>query len=124
MTGFEFAHKNTHDLWLLRWHLRHAQHRLDTNGKLVGLVMDTRGSANGQNRSIQEATFGFNQTIWKNPKYGAVQFMGQYSYLTRTPWYVSPPAPPQCQYQYAVLQLALHAARLCPNHGEVSPQCV
>ena len=44
---------------------------------------DTSGSANAQNREIQEATFGFNQTFWKNPKYGAVQFMGQYSYLTR-----------------------------------------
>jgi hypothetical protein len=35
---------------------------------------------------LQEITFGFNQTFWKNPKYGALHFMGQYSYLLREPW--------------------------------------
>ena len=44
------------------------------------------GSANSQNRSIQEATLGFNQTLWRDPKYGALNFMGQYSYLVRNPW--------------------------------------
>lgn len=46
-------------------------------------------SGNGQNRAIQEFTFGFNQTIWKDAKRGAVNFMGQYSYLVRDPWFVS-----------------------------------
>jgi hypothetical protein len=36
---------------------------------------------------IQEVTFGFNQTLWKNPRYGAVNFMGQYMYEERAPWY-------------------------------------
>jgi hypothetical protein len=51
------------------------------------------GSANSQNRSIDEVSFGFNQTIWKNPKYGAINFMGQYAYVFRDPWYVAAGAP-------------------------------
>jgi hypothetical protein len=47
------------------------------------------GSANSQNRSIQEETVGFNQTLWRDAKYGALNFMGQYSYLSRNPWAVS-----------------------------------
>jgi hypothetical protein len=47
------------------------------------------GSGSGQNRAIQEITLGFNQTIWKDAKWGAVNFMGQYSYLVRNPWYVN-----------------------------------
>ena len=52
-----------------------------------------RGSANSQNRSVQEITLGFNQTIWKDAKYGAINFMGQYEYLMRRPWYVALNAP-------------------------------
>lgn len=51
------------------------------------------GSANGQNRTIQEATFGFNRTLWKDARYGAVNFMGQYSWLNRDPWYVATSQP-------------------------------
>jgi len=61
----------------------------DANGtSLIGFGME-KGSAatNAQNRAVQEATFGFNQTLWKNAKYGALNFMGQYSYLLRDPWY-------------------------------------
>ena len=48
-----------------------------------------KGSANSQNRTVQEITLGFNQTIWKDAKYGAINFMGQYEYLMRRPWYVA-----------------------------------
>jgi len=44
------------------------------------------GAPNSQNKAIQELTFGFNQTIWGSPRYGAVNLMGQYEYLTRAPW--------------------------------------
>lgn len=64
---------------------------VDANGSLVGYGY--RGSANSQNRTIQEATIGFNQTLWKDPRYGALNFMGQYEYLTRDPWYVALGAP-------------------------------
>jgi len=64
---------------------------IDTTGKPVGYGYT--GSSSSQNRTIQEATFCFNQTIWKNAKYGALNFMGQYSYLTRNPWYVASGQP-------------------------------
>ena len=51
------------------------------------------GAPNSQNRNLQESTVGFQQTIWKDPKYGALQFFGQYSYLFREPWYVTTTAP-------------------------------
>jgi hypothetical protein len=64
---------------------------IDTNGMPVGYGYS--GAPSSQNRTIQEPTFGFNQTIWKDPKWGAVNFMGQYSYLTRNPWYVATGQP-------------------------------
>jgi hypothetical protein len=66
---------------------------IDANGKLVGYGYV--GSANSQNRAIQEGTFGFNQTMWANPRFGAINLIGQYEYLTREPWYVAPSAPGQ-----------------------------
>ncbi|MEI9973544.1 MAG: hypothetical protein WDO73_16780 [Ignavibacteriota bacterium] len=65
---------------------------LDANGtSLIGYGY--RGSANSQDRTIQEVTFGFNQTIWKDVKWGAVNVMGQYAYIFREPWYVAPNTP-------------------------------
>ena len=58
---------------------------VDTNGKLVGWGFP--GSPNSQNRDVQEATFGITQTFWKDPRYGALSFIGQYEYLSRNPWY-------------------------------------
>jgi hypothetical protein len=89
--GFELTHKNS---------LLYAYYggiyigrnvAVDTNGSLVGYGY--RGSSNGQNRAIQEVSFGFNQTIWKDAKYGALNLMGQYEYLTRAPWFVATNAP-------------------------------
>jgi hypothetical protein len=51
------------------------------------------GSPNSQNRAIQEGTFGFNQTIWSSARYGGINVMGQYEYLTRNPWSVAVGAP-------------------------------
>jgi hypothetical protein len=56
------------------------------SGKPVGYGF--AGSANSNNRTIQEGTLGFNQTIWKDAKYGALNLMGQYAYFTRNPWFV------------------------------------
>jgi hypothetical protein len=50
-------------------------------------------SANSNNRTVQEPTFGWIQTFWKNPQYGALQFISQASYLTRSPWFVAAGAP-------------------------------
>jgi len=51
------------------------------------------GSPNTNNRAIQEVTFDWLQTFWKNRRYGALQFYTQYSYLTRAPWYVPTDTP-------------------------------
>ncbi|HEY3741825.1 MAG TPA: hypothetical protein VGL53_18370 [Bryobacteraceae bacterium] len=60
---------------------------LDANGT-TKIGYGYAGSANSDNRAIQEISFGFNETIWKSARYGAINFMGQYEYLTRDPWAV------------------------------------
>jgi hypothetical protein len=64
---------------------------IDANGTKVGYGY--AGSANSQNKAIQEATFGFNETFWRNPRYGAINLIGQYEYLTRDPWSIAAGAP-------------------------------
>jgi hypothetical protein len=51
------------------------------------------GSSNAANRSIQEPTLDWVTTFWKNPQYGALQLMTQFSYLTRSPWVVPAGTP-------------------------------
>jgi hypothetical protein len=51
------------------------------------------GSANTNNRSFQEATFGITKTIWGTPNHGKLQFITQSSWVERTPWSVSGSAP-------------------------------
>lgn len=43
------------------------------------------GSPGSQNRTLQETTMGFNETIWRNSRYGALNLMGQYEYALRNP---------------------------------------
>jgi len=64
---------------------------IDANGSRIGYGYT--GSANSMNRSINEISFGFNQTFWSSPRYGAINLMGQYEWLNRDPWYVAPGAP-------------------------------
>ena len=61
----------------------------DANGKtLIGY-----GSiaSDGQNRSIQEISFGTNTTLARDPKWGALNLMFQYSYIQRNPWLATAP---------------------------------
>ena len=90
VTGFEYTQKKTLIFAYYGGLYIGRDTVIDTNKKLVGYGYT--GSSNSQNRAVQEATVGFNQTLWKSPKYGAVNFIGQYSYLTRDPWYVAPAA--------------------------------
>jgi hypothetical protein len=46
------------------------------------------GSSNGNNRTVQEITADWIQTFWKNPNYGSLSLINQYSYVFRDPWYV------------------------------------
>ena len=64
---------------------------LDTTGSLIGYGY--RGSANSQNRAIQEFTIGYVHTIWKDAKWGALSMITQYEWATRDPWYVALGAP-------------------------------
>lgn len=64
---------------------------LDTNGSRIGYGYI--GSPNSQNRSIQEITTGYTHTLWRDGKYGALQYMAQYAYFVRNPWYVAPNSP-------------------------------
>jgi hypothetical protein len=67
------------------------------------------GSANSNNRAIQEATFGFTKTFWSNPNAGKLQFISQSSYATRAPWYVAVGAPKDAHafIQYVDLRYVL-----------------
>lgn len=40
------------------------------------------------NRAIQEVTFDWTQTLYRNPQHGALLLISQTSYVTRAPWFV------------------------------------
>lgn len=62
-----------------------------STGALVGYGF--KGSANSNNRALQEGTLATQTTLWKRAGYGSVQVITQSSYITRSPWYVAPGAP-------------------------------
>jgi hypothetical protein len=92
VSGFEYAYKSL-ALYAYYGGIYVARNSaLDANGKtLVGYGYT--GSAASNNRTIQEGTFGWTYTFWRDPKYGALQLMFQYSYLQRNPWYVATGQP-------------------------------
>jgi len=51
------------------------------------------GSPNTNDRSVDEPTIGFIPTFWRNPNYGALSLITQFSYLNRDPWVVAAGAP-------------------------------
>src|SRR6202171_2382302 len=89
VSGFEFTHKNSF-LYAYYGGLYVQRNFVpDPSSSTVPIVgYGYTGAPNGQNRAIQEETIGFNQTLWRDAKYGALNFMGQYSYLSRHPWVV------------------------------------
>lgn len=49
-------------------------------------------AANGNaNRFLYEPTFGVVQTFWRNPSYGDLKLITQYSYVSREPWVTTAP---------------------------------
>ena len=92
VSGFEYTHKNTIVFTYYGGIYIPRNSAIDANGKsLIGYGYS--GSSNSQNKSIQEATIGFNQTFWKDPKYGALNLIFQYSYFWRNPWFIAPNTP-------------------------------
>ncbi len=104
VSGLEFTRKNT--LLYAYYGGVYIGRNITTDaatGKFVGYGYP--GSPNGQNRSIQEGTFGFTQTFWKDAKYGALSLMGQYSYLVRNPWVVPAGQPKNTKTNVVFLNL-------------------
>ena len=70
---------------------RNTGYTLDATGKPVWVGFGAPASATielNANRAVQEPTFGITRTFWKNPKYGSLLWVNQYSYVTRAPWIV------------------------------------
>jgi hypothetical protein len=92
--GFELQAKNTLLYAYYGGTFIQKDVAIDTSGKKPVLVgYGYLGSPNSQNRRIHEPTFGLTQTFWRDPKYGALQLMLQYSYVLRYPWFVASGAP-------------------------------
>ncbi|HLJ45850.1 MAG TPA: hypothetical protein VKU01_07580 [Bryobacteraceae bacterium] len=76
---------------------------LDANGKtLIGYGPI---SNDGQNRAIQEVTFGTNTTLAKDAKWGALNLMFQFSWLQRNPWLVTGTAPGNAHLEMGFVNL-------------------
>jgi hypothetical protein len=93
LPGFEYTTHNTTVFAYYGEDFIGTAVSLDPGNKNAFIGYGYPKSANSQNRHIQEGTFGLNQTFWKNPNYGALSFIFQYSYLTRNPWYVATGTP-------------------------------
>jgi hypothetical protein len=63
------------------------------------------GSANSNNKNIEEATLANTFTFWKNPAYGALQLIAQVSHVERTPWYVAAGQPSNANANMVFLDL-------------------
>ena len=59
-------------------------------GKPIGYGIP---GATNANKSIEETTVGFNHSIFRQPRYGALQLIAQYSHVKRTPWSVPDGSP-------------------------------
>jgi uncharacterized coiled-coil protein SlyX len=110
LSGLEYTHKNT-ALYFYYGGVYVFRDVGIAGGLQYGYGVNATGpgsnytAAISQNRTIQEATGGFNQTLWRDAKYGALNFMGQYSYLTRNPWSVALGNPTQAKLSIAFLNL-------------------
>jgi hypothetical protein len=63
------------------------------------------GSPGTQNKEIDEYTVGASQTLWKDREHGALQIMGQLSYVDRIPWVVAAGTPPRAETPMAFVDL-------------------
>jgi hypothetical protein len=76
---------------------------LDLNGQPIGYGYS--GSPLNHNRSLQQLTLGYTRTFWRDPNYGALQFISQYSYLVRKPWSVPPGQPSRATLNLVYLSI-------------------
>ncbi len=88
---------------------------LDSNGAKIGYGPI---SSDGQNRAIQEVTFGTNTTLMKDAKWGAVNLMFQYSYLQRNPWLAAIGAPSNAHVDMGFVNLRYTLPGSAPTLGK------
>lgn len=104
VSGFELTIKNTLLYAYYGGILIEKNTSLDANGKsYIGYGFP--GSASSQNRAIQEFSFGLNQTIWKDAKWGAINYMFQYAYTQRNPWNVATGQPSNASLNQVYMNL-------------------
>jgi hypothetical protein len=124
VSGIEYTHKNT----LLYFYYGGVYVFRDvgiSSGVQYGYGVNATGpgstyaTAVAQNRTIQEATGGFNETLWRDAKYGALNLMGQYSYLTRNPWSVAAGDPTQARLSIVFLNLRYTLPGAAPATGDL-----
>jgi hypothetical protein len=101
--GVEYTHRNT--LFYTYYGLTYIGRGAiqDENGAPIGYGFD--GSPASHNRTTQQATAGFIQTIFRDNRYGMLQAMFQYEYLMRNPWSLAPGAPKAAHQNVAFFNL-------------------
>jgi hypothetical protein len=62
------------------------------NAGATGTCPGATAPTGNANRFMYEPTIGVVQTFWRNPAYGDLKLITQYSYVSRAPWYTSAPA--------------------------------
>ncbi len=75
-------------------------------------------ASDGQNRAIQEITFGTNTTLMRDPKWGAINLMFQYSYLQRNPWLAAIGAPSNAHADMGFVNLRYTLPGSAPTLGK------
>jgi len=115
--GFEYTHGKTMLFAYYGGLYISRNTAFDANGTtLIGYGF--AGSASSQNRIVHEATGGFNQTFWKDGKYGALNLIGQYSYVSRDPWVVAAGAPANAHLNMVFLDLRYTLPGSAPTMGK------
>lgn len=116
VTGFEWTGKQTQFYGYYGAVYIQRNVTLDNNAKPVGYGF--AGSANTQNRTIQEITTGLNQTFWKDPKFGSLNLMLQYSYLQRNPWAAASGQPSDAHAHMVFINLRYTLPGSAPTLGK------
>lgn len=84
ITGIEFQMRPTSQIYAYYSGVYFNRNYMPISGGYLGFGYP--GSSSAANRQIQEATAGYAHTFWRNPNFGAFQALGQYAFVTRSPW--------------------------------------
>ena len=104
-SGFEYTHRSSLLYAYYGGIYVYRNLAFDSNGLTpIGYGLPNSST---QNRNIQEYTVGFNQTFWKDGKYGALNLMGQFSYLSRNPWATLDPSDAHLNMAFLNLRYTL-----------------